>query len=99
MDTPKKGNGRGHSPEEGSSWGVMGRMGAILNTGDGLKAWYWHLSDPTGACTAARSTYIFEGDDVGVLAVPQQNLNLFRGVSLALVNDLEHTEQFCGVVS
>lgn len=33
-------------------------------------------------------THIFQSDDVGVLPVPQKNFNLFRGVSLALVNDL-----------
>lgn len=33
-------------------------------------------------------THIFQSDDVGVLPVPQKNFNLFRGVSLALVDDL-----------
>lgn len=38
-----------------------------------------------------KTTYVFEGDDVRVLAVPQQNLNLFRGVSFALIDYLEQT--------
>lgn len=38
-------------------------------------------------------TYVLEGDDVWVLAVPQQNLNLFRGVPFTLIDDLEQTER------
>lgn len=34
------------------------------------------------------TTYVFEGDDVRVLAVPQENLNLFRGVSFTLIDNL-----------
>lgn len=34
------------------------------------------------------TTYVFKGDDVRVLAVPQENLNLFRGVSFTLINNL-----------
>lgn len=36
--------------------------------------------------------YVFEGDDVGVLAVPQEDLNLFRGVPFTLIDDLKQTE-------
>lgn len=39
------------------------------------------------------ATYVLERDDVRVLPVPQQDLDLFRGVSLTLVDDLEYTEQ------
>lgn len=37
-------------------------------------------------------TYVFEADDVRVLPVPQENLDLFRGVSLTLIDDLEQAE-------
>lgn len=54
-------------------------------------------SAPAGETQAAAwprlrgDTYVLEGDDVGVLAIPQQDLDLLRGVSPALVDDLEQT--------
>lgn len=51
-----------------------------------------HPQGPPLACVptlpSRTPTHIFQSDDVGVLPVPQKNFNLFRGVSLALVNDL-----------
>lgn len=38
------------------------------------------------------TTYVFEGDDVWVLPVPQENLDLFRGVSFTLIDYLEQAE-------
>ena len=38
-------------------------------------------------------THILQSDDVGMLAVPEQNLNLLRGVCVGLVNHLSITEQ------
>lgn len=43
---------------------------------------------PSPSPLSRTPTYIFQSDDVGVLPIPQKNLNLFRGISLALVDDL-----------
>lgn len=44
-----------------------------------------------GRCEAEAATYVLERDDVRVLAVPQEDLDLFRGVAFALIDDLEQT--------
>lgn len=54
-----------------------------------------HSSATAGA---PEGTYVFEGDDVGVLAVAQENLDLLRGVPFTLVDDLKQTGCVtCGV--
>lgn len=44
-----------------------------------------------GRREAEAATYVLECDDVRVLAVPQEDLDLFRGVAFALIDDLEQT--------
>lgn len=39
-------------------------------------------------------THVFEGDDVGVLPVSQQDLHLLRRVSLGLVDNLPQRQCF-----
>lgn len=39
-------------------------------------------------------THVFEGDDVGVLPVSQQDLHLLRRVSLGLVDNLSQRQRF-----
>ncbi len=50
-----------------------------------------HLSEPHTAAAAghqSRVTHVLQRDDVGMLAVPHQDLDLLRRVALAFVNDL-----------
>lgn len=50
----------------------------------------WRLGG-AGRREAEAATYVLERDDVRVLAVPQEDLDLFRGVAFALIDDLEQT--------
>lgn len=50
----------------------------------------WRLGG-AGRHEADTATYVLERDDVRVLAVPQEDLDLFRGVAFALIDDLEQT--------
>lgn len=49
---------------------------------------------PTQELNNLVNTHILQCDDIWVLPVPQEYLDLLRGVSLALVNDLLETHSF-----
>ncbi len=55
-----------------------------------------HLSEPHTAAAAghqSRVTHVLQRDDVGMLAIPHQDLDLLRRVALAFVNDLFNTRE------
>lgn len=54
-------------------------------------SWDAGASRGAGRHEAEAATYVLERDDVRVLAVPQEDLDLFRGVAFALIDDLEQT--------